>query len=382
MVPTQQPHSALSKSKALCSRRAVMRGLLGGLAASVASRLEWSGTVALAHQGTHMIGEPVAFGAYLPDALWEPDVLVQYSAAIHRKPDFLVWYTSWADGEFGDEQRKILKTLDAWHAVPVIAWDPMDYSGPPVDQPLYKLSNIIRGDFDAVITSWAKGLAAFGSPVIINFAHEMNGNWFPWAVGVNGNQPGEFIAAWRHVRDIFTGVGTPNVRWLWAPNELYTDVPATLEDVYPGDEYVDWYGMNGFNWGAAIRWRDCDCQSAWRTFPEVFDYTYQRLVELGDKPIMIGEVGSAEAGGDKAAWITDALTVQLPENYPQIRAVAWFNKIATGLETVDPGVVEPTAASVDWRANSSASSLAAFTAAVTSPYYQGSLRTMLNGSQK
>ena len=112
------------------------------------------------------------------------------------------------------------------------------------------------------------------------------------------------------------------------------------------------------------------------------DYTYHQLAALGDKPIMIGEAGSAEAGGDKAAWITDALTVQLPENYPQIRAVAWFNKIATGLETVDPGVVEPTAASVDWRADSSAKSLAAFTAAVTSPYYQGSLRAMIDGSPK
>ena len=57
-------------------------------------------------------------------------------------------------------------------------------------------------------------------------------------------------------------------------------------------------------------------------------------------------------------------------------------KIATGLETVDPGVVEPTSASVDWRADSSATSLAAFTAAVTSPYDQGSLRAMLNESLK
>lgn len=381
-MPVQQPRSAFTNRKTLCSRRTLVRGLVGGVVAGVASRMEWGGSVALANQGVHMIGEPIAFGAYLPDALWKPEVLVKFAAAIRRKPDFLVWYASWADGEFGDEQRKILKTLDAWDAVPVIAWDPMDYSGPPVDQPLYKLSNIIRGDFDAVIKSWAKGLAAFGSPVIINFAHEMNGNWFPWGVGVNGNQPGEFIAAWRHVHDLFTDVGASNVRWLWAPNELYEDVPATLEDVYPGDAYVDWFGMNGFNWGAAIKWKSCDCQSAWRTFTEVFDYTYQRLIALGDKPIMIGEVGSAEAGGDKAAWITDALTVQLPENYPQIRAVAWFNKIATGLETVDPGVVEPTAASVDWRADSSATSLAAFTAAVTSPYYQGSLRAMLNESLK
>jgi endoglucanase len=166
---------------------------------------------------------------------------------------------------------------------------------------------------------------------------------------------------------------------MWTPNEMYEGVPETLMAVYPGDDYVDWYGMNGFNWGAAIRWKNCDCQSAWRTFAEVFDTTYHHLVALGDKPIMIGEVGSAEKGGNKAAWITDALTVQIPRNYPRIRAVAWFNKIATGLDTVEPGVVEPTTTSVDWRVDSSVTSLAAYAAAVSMPYYQGSLRDILAG---
>src|SRR4051794_21326215 len=105
-MSAQQPRSAFTNRKTLCSRRALVRGLLGGVAAGVASRMDWLDNLALAEQGVHMIGEPVAFGAYLPDALWEPDVLVQYAATIHRKPDFLVWYASWADGEFGDDQRE------------------------------------------------------------------------------------------------------------------------------------------------------------------------------------------------------------------------------------------------------------------------------------
>ncbi len=379
-MSSRQPRSVVPGHRSVCSRRAIVRGLLGGVSVLAASRLPGGSHGALAEQVAPAGGGEVALGVYLPDVLYEPDVLARYAAAIRRKPDFLVWYAAWADGAFGDEQRKILRTLDSWGTVPVIAWDPMDHDGPPIDQPQYKLSNIIRGDFDALITSWAEGLAAFGSPVILNFAHEMNGNWYPWGVGVNGNQPGEFVTAWRHIHDIFTNVGTPNVRWMWTPNELYEGVPETLEAVYPGDEYVDWYGMNGFNWGEAIRWKNCDCQSAWRTFAEVFDSTYRHLVALGDKPIMIGEVGSAEKGGNKAAWITDALTVQIPMHYPRIRAVAWFNKIATGLDTVEPGVVEPTTTSVDWRVDSSAMSLAAYSAAVTTPYYQGSLRDILAGS--
>ena len=95
---------------------------------------------------------------------------------------------------------------------------------------------------------------------------------------------------------------------------------------------------------------------------------------------MIGEVGSAESGGSKADWITDALMVQIPEHYPRIRAIAWFNSIATGLDTVEPGVVEPTTTSVDWRVDSSEASLEAFAEAVSTPYYQGSLRTILDES--
>ena len=31
----------------------------------------------------------------------------------------------------------------------------------------------------------------------------MNGWWWPWSEQLNGNNPGEFVAAWRHVHDIF-----------------------------------------------------------------------------------------------------------------------------------------------------------------------------------
>ena len=41
--------------------------------------------------------------------------------------------------------------------------------------------------------------------------------------------------------------------------------------------------------------------------------------------MMIAEVGSSEQGGDKAAWIREALGTALP-NYPQVRALLWFDK--------------------------------------------------------
>jgi hypothetical protein len=156
----------------------MLRNLMGGVSAAALGNLQLAHGSVLAHQVEAVTDGPVAIGAYLPDVLFEPEVLTNFSEAIRRMPDFLVWYASW-DDEFGDEQREILQRLDSWGLVPVIAWDPMDHFGPPIDQPTYALANIIRGDFDAMIEGWAQGLKTFGSPVVLNFAHEMNGNWTP-----------------------------------------------------------------------------------------------------------------------------------------------------------------------------------------------------------
>jgi mannan endo-1,4-beta-mannosidase len=356
------------------NRRGLLQAGAGGFLTALAGREPHRVAASTARPETFEDGAPVAVGFYVPDAVYDYMTLSRFAAEIQRWPAYLVWYEGWSYGDFSEENMETLLRLYGWGFVPVIAWDPFDPDGPPIDQPAFKLSNILRGDFDGYIESWAKGLAKFGRRVFLNFAHEMNGNWYPWGIGVNGNQPGEFIAVWRYVHDRFRRAGADNVLWVHTPNELYEDVPATIEAVYPGDEYVDWFGMNGFNWGAGVHWASCDCQSAWRTFNEIFDITYRQLTALANKPIMIGEFASSEIGGNKADWITTAFLDDIPNKYPRIRAVAWFNKIATGLDTVAPGVVEPTTSYVDWRVNSSPESLAAFVKAVADPYYKGSLR--------
>jgi mannan endo-1,4-beta-mannosidase len=355
------------------SRRDVVRAGLAGVTVAISRMAGFNDAGASASQSaTDASLAPMALGVYLPEATWKPEIFETFSTSIRRTPDYLVLYEQWANGEFGQDQRGQLQVIDRLGVTPVIAWEPYDANADPINQPAYRLANIVRGDFDDYVDSWAEGLATYGKPVFLSFAHEMNGDWLPWGVGVNGNAPGDYVAAWRHVHDRFTAAGASNVRWLWTPNELYEGIPATVAEVYPGDEYVDWFGVNGFNWGAAIHWRSCDCQSAWRTFAEIFDYTYQQLTALSSKPIMILETASSEVGGDKAAWISDALLEQLPTNFPGIRAITWFNNVTTGLEMIEGGVVVPTAA-VDWPVKSSPAALEAFTEAVNTPYLQGSL---------
>ena len=98
-----------------------------------------------------------------------------------------------------------------------ITWEPWDVDVDKPQQPRYSLASIIDGRHDAYIDMYAQSIAAFGQPVTIRLMHEMNGNWYPWGSGVNGNDPGEFALAWQHVHDRFTALGVTDVQWLWAP---------------------------------------------------------------------------------------------------------------------------------------------------------------------
>lgn len=138
----------------------------------------------------------------------------------------------------------------------------------------------------------------------------------------------------RHIRDLFRDV--PNAKFVWVVNS--DSVPNTADNAitkyYPGDSYVDAVGVDGFNFG-----------SPWQSFDAIFNKPLTLLTSYG-KPIYILSVASAEGSG-KAAWITDALTVQIPK-YPSIVGWIWFN-------------VNKEA---DWRVNSSPQALNAFRAAL------------------
>jgi hypothetical protein len=85
----------------------------------------------------------------------------------------------------------------------------------------------------------------------------------------------------------------------------------------------------------------------------VFEYSIEQLRSLTARPLIIGEVASAEQGGDKAGWVGDMLLNALPRAFPDVRAVVWFNE---SRET-------------DWRIQSSQGSVDAFRTALKSSYY-------------
>jgi beta-mannanase len=212
---------------------------------------------------------------------------------------------------------------------------------------------VIEGDFDPYIREFAEAAHRWGHPFFLRFDWEMNGNWFPWSEGVNGNTAGQYVAAWRHVHDIFTSVGATNVSWVWCPNVDPEGRFQSLGSLYPGDEYVDWTGLDGYNWGTAPAKPD-----RWRSFGDLYASTYHQIADsiAPSKPLLVGEVGSTEHGGSKAAWISDMLA-SIPVVFPKIRGVLWF-------DTFDSGM--------DWPIETSASAEEAFALGIQSSAYRGS----------
>lgn len=176
----------------------------------------------------------------------------------------------------------------------------------------FSLDKLIAGEYDTLLKTFAEGAVKFGKPIMVSFGHEMNGNWYPWA----GN-PELYQQAYRYVHDkISKEYGACNITWVWNPNIDF----GRLNDYYPGDEYVDWVAVDGYNtedWGSS--WRNCS-----QLFSGIVDD-----IAAFNKPIMIGEFASdanntPEEKTKKPAWITECMDYYAQDK--RIKAYIYFNQ--------------------------------------------------------
>ena len=176
------------------------------------------------------------------------------------------------------------------------------------------LAEVADGSQDSVIRSWARQAKAWSYPFLFAPWREMNGAWYSW-----GQDP-NFVAAWRHFHDLVVAEGATNVTWTWVPNSIWSDPASNPAPYYPGDAYVDWVGMDTYNWGLNPLQPD-----RWLSPEQVISPTLNVLKQIAPgKPVCICETASTEIGGNKADWIRNTLTTYLP-HHPAIKAYVWFN---------------------------------------------------------
>lgn len=237
--------------------------------------------------------------------------------------DIIPWYQAWDSSTNSAFRADKVREVHNRGAIPMITWEPWNTSK-GVNQPQYSLKQISGGAHDSYIRGWARSAAQINGTIYLRFAHEMNGNWYPWAAGVNGNNAGDYVNAWNHVVDIFRAEGADNVQWVWSPNKDYPGA-TDLRSLFPGDSRVDWLAIDGYNFGTA------KAGQQWRSFNDTFKGTYDIITSFSERPVMIGETGSTEVGGDKAAWIRDGMSpANLAQHFPRLHAIIYFNQVGSG----------------------------------------------------
>lgn len=282
-------------------------------------------------------------GAHISPVLDYPIEIHNFETAVGRPAGIIMYFRPWdrltVDPKTGAgpcDDGFLPRQVDAGFPVKpgdpnghviMITWEPLSgiigTPGPAA------FDNILNHQFDSLIDACANELKAWSNKLfLIRLMHEMNIPSEPWGTGYSYNQKpdgttdtGKFQQVWRYVWQRFHNLGVKNVQWVWSPNFASNpDVPwNNMNNYYPGDQYVDWIGLSGYNWMGAI---------PFQSYSFLYDKVLTDLQCRYAKPIMHAEIASAPYAGnfipqDQVSWIADAY--QRAQTFPLVRAVVWFN---------------------------------------------------------
>lgn len=285
----------------------------------------------------------IALGVFLPHSTGESlaTELSCFEDKVGKNHGLVLVFSAWKeDGNWKPLPESSIQAILDHNATPVVSWEPW---GGTSDTGV-SLIEIGNGDHDNYIRQFAQQAKDFGHPILIRWAHEMNGNWYPWSGSNNGQNGSAYIAAWQHIHQIFEDEGATNLQWVWSPNNESVPVNESWNEYgeyYPGDDYVDWIGVSGYNRGDFECWTtDTIC----RSFDDLFEtFLDQMTNDYPDKPQLITEFAAVcnngcDSPNDKASWITTTY-IQM-RNYPNLRGVIWFNEQKKEYGGGDPGCVD------------------------------------------
>jgi hypothetical protein len=316
---------------------------------------------------------------------WSTDTPASYSSRLGRSPAI---YGRFADFPLSDAQKTLITAgvdqIAAEHAMLDLTLKPTGGLDTVTEHSAVELAT--------TLADWNRR----GVDVLLRFAHEMNGSWYPWA-----QQPVEYIKAYRTVADAVHHVALKTVM-VWAPNQggsypynggQYSAKPGTAyfaaldtnhdgqlngEDdayapYYPGDAYVDWVGISLYSWGCHYPWGANVLPQPGMFVSEVTgtalhdgcnddrDLTnfYKTFAEGHHKPMALSETGAlydeanASSGASaldvKKAWMSQVLDPNLSIVFPLLKEENWFEfrqfeaSVSAEVDwrlTVDPAVLQ------------------------------------------
>jgi beta-mannanase len=216
-------------------------------------------------------------GLYPIDAPNSYSGVTEFTNATGVAPDLVTYYSGWLE----PFKLSFAKTAAGHGAVPLVQIDPTGIS----------LAAIASGKYDAYLTTYAEAVRSYHRPVILSFGHEMNGNWYSW--GYTHTSPIVFVAAWRHIVNLFRALRAQNVTWLWVINIIHEQHKVLSPGPWwPGSSYVTWVGIDGYYYSSSS------------VFSSLFGPTIATVRTFTNDPILIAETAAAPTA-DQSAKITD-----------------------------------------------------------------------------
>ena len=305
-------------------------------------------------------------GAYIEFGDREDEVTLEkiegFDRLVGKQQAIVASSSYWGEQTF---PRTNMELIVRYGAVPLVFWSPWDR---PYKEGLgpdkYSLTSIIAGEHDAYIDLWADAARELGRPMIVSFANEANGSWFPWSglhYGGGHEGPETFKKAHRHVVDRVRARGAGNVQWVLHlmdfsdPQEEWN----LARHYYPGPEYCDWLGLS-------IYGSQFPSDEAWAPFFPLLDWPYTELTALDPhKPVMLCEWGAAELPrlGSKAGWIRDGFRLMKDPRFSRIKAAVFWHERWQNSDAENAGLYS------NLRVNSTPESLQAYRDGVADPLF-------------
>jgi beta-mannanase len=192
----------------------------------------------------------------------------------------------------------------------------------------FTLERINHGDFDEDLRKWAMSAKDYGTPLMVEWGTEPNGQWFAWNARWHGRGlagPELFVKTYRHIVDVMRAAGASNLLWVWHVN--WDDDPETkwnrLENYFPGNNYCDWFAVSAY--GPTTPTGREGAESLHYKLNEVMP----RLRALSpDKPIILAEFGCDLHSHlvDASEWADGALREIFSGKWPRLVGFCWWNE--------------------------------------------------------
>lgn len=287
-----------------------------------------------------------------------------FKARTGRAPATWSIWSDWGSPTTGNLPLAFMEHLKQNGTVPMIIWQPVDSTNKW--NRAYSYRKIWRtAVHDDYIRSFVDQVRAYDGRVLIRFAHEFDGGWYPWGVGKPENSLKEFRGAWRKIwrffRDPAPGQeGAPKARFIWSPQG--SKDRDWMAKAFPGATYVDYLGFTAFNWATYKR-------LPWYPLTRIVAHRIGLFSKLPRKRVIVTETGSDFRGRNrsKAAWLRDGYAA-VYKRWPQIVAIAYFH--VDMRETGDPKHPE------NWSLDSPSdgSAMRAYRRLLTQTRFRGSIR--------